>query len=152
MKRRAQFSQFVNANTALTVNRYFRLMCLATAELAFNLPISTYGLYLNITSQPIYPWQGWANLHFDWYSIDIFPALIWRSDRITTITLELSRWSVIFCAIVFFAFFGFAEEARKHYRMTYWAVLKRFGITPTPRSLANSKVSLRYVSHRHIIL
>ncbi|KAF5378503.1 hypothetical protein D9615_007171 [Tricholomella constricta] len=130
MKRRAQFSEFLSSNSTLTVNRYFRLMSLATVELLFNTPISAYGLYLNATLTPIYPWKSWADIHFDWYTIDTVPAVLWRSRRIHVVTLELSRWSVVFCALIFFAFFGFADESRKHYRLAYWAVAKRFGITP----------------------
>nr|AVI69658.1 pheromone receptor [Cyclocybe aegerita] len=130
MRRRAQFSQFLSSNASLTVNRYFRLMSLATIELLFNLPITTYGLYLNITGRPIYPWKSWSDIHFDWYTIDTFPAALWRSSTLMVVNLELSRWSMIFCALVFFGFFGFAEEARKNYRVAYWAIAKHFGIVP----------------------
>ncbi|EDQ99986.1 uncharacterized protein LACBIDRAFT_315006 [Laccaria bicolor S238N-H82] len=51
----AQFAQFVSSTTSLTMNCYFQLMSLATLEFIFNLPINTYGLYLNITSRHIYP-------------------------------------------------------------------------------------------------
>nr|QQL12040.1 mating-type protein STE3.1 [Hypsizygus marmoreus] len=140
MKRRAQFSQFLSsANSTLTVNRYFRLMSLATVELLFNTPISTYGLYLNITTSPIYPWKSWSDIHFDYFTIDTFPGVLWRNSPIQVVTLELSRWSLVFCAFLFFGFFGFADEARKHYRQAYWAVAKRFGIvppSPAPRSFS----------------
>ncbi|KAJ6543079.1 hypothetical protein B0H19DRAFT_1268248 [Mycena capillaripes] len=36
----------------------------------------------------------------------------------------------VICALAFFGFFGFAAEARKHYRMAFWAVGKRLGFTP----------------------
>lgn len=145
MKRRAQFNQFLSSNTSLTVNRYFRLMCLATAELIFNLPITTYGLYLNITTRPIYPWKSWSDIHFDWYIIDTIPAVLWRTSHITVVNLELSRWSLVLCAFVFFGFFGFADEARRHYRLAFWAVAKRFGVVPPPSPLS-SKISTGLVS------
>ncbi|EDR00818.1 STE3-like pheromone receptor [Laccaria bicolor S238N-H82] len=135
MLRRAQFAQFVSSTTSLTMNRYFRLMSLATLELIFNLPINTYGLYLNITSRPIYPWKSWSDIHYDWFTIDTFPSILWRSNSTLSVTLEFSRWSVVFCALLFFGFFGFADEARKHYRLAYWAIAKRFGVTPPPSSL-----------------
>ncbi|KAF9477440.1 fungal pheromone STE3G-protein-coupled receptor [Pholiota conissans] len=130
MQRRAEFSKFLSYNTSLTMNRYFRLMSLATVELLFNLPISSYGLYLNSTGRPIYPWTSWADIHSDWFTISTFPALIWQSSRIMTISLELSRWALVFCALLFFAFFGFADEARKNYRKAYLAVAKRCGFAP----------------------
>nr|ANB67031.1 pheromone receptor [Agrocybe salicacicola] len=130
MMRRAQFSQFVSSNTSLSINRYFRLMCLATSEVFFTVPLSSYGLYLNITSRPIYPWKSWADIHYAWYVIDTYPGLLWRSSRVAVVTLELGRWSLILCALVFFVFFGFADEARKNYKRAYWAVVKRFGFVP----------------------
>ncbi|KAG6860869.1 hypothetical protein C0995_006549 [Termitomyces sp. Mi166 len=130
MKRRAQFSEFVSFNSCLTVNRYFRLMSLATVELLFNTPISAHGLYLNVTRLPIYPWKGWANIHFDWYTIDTYPAILWRRNHVQVVTLEITRWSLVFCAFLFFAFFGFADESRKHYKLAYSAIAKRFGVVP----------------------
>ncbi|KAJ6543082.1 pheromone A receptor-domain-containing protein [Mycena capillaripes] len=130
MKRRAQFNQFLSSNTALTANRYFRLMALATLELVLNTPISSYGLYLNVTQSPIAPWVSWENTHFDFGTIDVWPSFIWRGNHQTVVAVELSRWAQIFCAFVFFAFFGFAAEARKHYRGAFWAVGKRLGFTP----------------------
>jgi pheromone a factor receptor len=105
-------------------------MSLATVELLFSTPISAYGLYLNATTTDIYPWKSWADTHFDFYTIDVFPAALWRSNTVQLVTMEFSRWTVVFCALLFFAFFGFADEARRQYRMVYWAVAKRFGVLP----------------------
>ncbi|KAG6848099.1 hypothetical protein C0991_000963 [Blastosporella zonata] len=113
-------------------------MALATVELLCNTPISTYSLYLNATLTPIYKWQGWSNLHFDWYDIDTFPSVLWRWNPVEVAALELSRWSLVFCAFVFFAFFGFADESRKHYRLAYWAIAKRFGAVPPTSSPSKS--------------
>ena len=132
MQRRAQFSQFLSSSTtsSLTINRYFRLMALATLEIIFAIPFSSYGLYANITQAPIYPWTSWSNIHFMWYTIDTFPAILWRSNSFAVIGHESSRWSLVFCAFLFFGFFGFAEESRKNYRRAYWAIAARFGVTP----------------------
>ncbi|KAF8809921.1 STE3-domain-containing protein [Phlegmacium glaucopus] len=129
MLRRAQFSQFLSSTTSLSINRYFRLMALATSEILFTVPFSTYGLYLNIIEAPIYPWKSWADIHFMWYTIDTFPAILWRSNPTSLIVHESTRWSLIFCAFVFFGFFGFAEESRKNYRCAYRAIVARFGVT-----------------------
>ncbi|KAF5329272.1 hypothetical protein D9619_009301 [Psilocybe cf. subviscida] len=144
MRRRAQFSQFLASNSSLSVNRYFRLMCLATAELIFNIPISSYGLYLNVTLRPIYRWVSWSDTHFDYWITGKFPAALWRLSPQTTTNLELTRWSIVLCAVVFFGFFGFAEEARKNYRAAYWAIAKRLGVKPPQPPLAASKVSTGY--------
>jgi pheromone a factor receptor len=130
MIRRAQFSQIVTSNNALTMNRYFRLMCLAMAEVFITIPLSSLGLYLNLTSRPIYPWKSWSDTHLDWYTIDVYPAVLWRSNRVSIFILELNRWSLVLSALVFFAFFGFAEESRKNYRRLYSLVLKWLGMAP----------------------
>nr|AAQ96348.1 pheromone receptor Rcb3 B45 [Coprinopsis cinerea] len=127
MQRRAQFGQLIASNSSLTINRYFRLMSLATLELLFNVPITTYGLYVNITSRPIYPWTSWSDIHHNWYVIDTFPRVLWGNSTIQVVNLELSRWGVVFCAFLFFGFFGFAEEARKNYRKVFHFVSRRFG-------------------------
>ncbi|KAF9450970.1 STE3-domain-containing protein [Macrolepiota fuliginosa MF-IS2] len=129
MQRRAQFQQFISSNSSLSISRYFRLMALATAELLFNVPITTYGLYLNITSRPIYPWKSWSDTHFAWYIIDTYPGLLWRGQKTQVVILELSRWSLVFCALVFFAFFGFADEARKNYERALSAILQKLGLS-----------------------
>ena len=43
----------------------------------------------------------------------------------------MSRWLVVACGLVFFAFFGFADEAQKHYKIAFASVVKRVGYTTT---------------------
>ncbi|KAJ7611071.1 putative fungal pheromone GPCR, STE3-type [Mycena polygramma] len=131
LHRRAQFASLLSSTLpALTPNRYFRLMALASLELVLNLPLATYGLYLTASRSRIAPWVSWADTHADFFAINQVPALFWRADGHTQATVELSRWAGVICALAFFAFFGFAAEARKHYRMAFWAVGKRMGFTP----------------------
>ncbi|EJF59107.1 fungal pheromone STE3G-protein-coupled receptor, partial [Dichomitus squalens LYAD-421 SS1] len=115
IRRRAQFNAYLTSNSSLTPNRYFRLMAIASFEVVCTIPISAYGLYLNLSSGPLNPWISWDDTHFNYSKVDQFPAVIWRTDRNTVISFELSRWLAPFCAFVFFAFFGFAQEARIHY-------------------------------------
>lgn len=119
-------------------------MALAMTEIVFDLPLSIYGLYFNIVSSPIYPWQGWANIHFEYSFVGTFPSLIWRSNPAAVVNLEFSRWALVVSALVFFGFFGFAEEARKSYRAFYWTVAKRFGIIPLSQRPISGKTSTRY--------
>ncbi|KAK6987715.1 STE3-like pheromone receptor [Favolaschia claudopus] len=130
LQRRARFAEFLSTTTGLTPARYFRLMALASLELLLNLPITSYGLYLTASRSRIAPWISWNNTHADFLYVGQIPAIFWRSDHHTQTTVELSRWVGIICAICFFAFFGFAAEARKHYRIAFWAVAKRFGYNP----------------------
>ncbi|KAF7344713.1 Mating type pheromone receptor 3 [Mycena venus] len=75
-------------------------------------PISAYRFYLTITNDQIRSWISWANTHFVFGTINVFPAIIWRACQPTVMPIELSRW-----AVVFFTFFGFAAEARKNYHL-----------------------------------
>ncbi|KAJ7323223.1 pheromone A receptor-domain-containing protein [Mycena albidolilacea] len=131
LRRRAQFAQFLaSGSTGITATRYFRLMALASLELLLNLPSSTYGLYLTASRSAVAPWISWDDTHAFFNRIGQAPAIFWRADAHEQTTVELSRWASVVCALVFFAFFGFAAEARKHYRLAFWAVAKRCGLTP----------------------
>jgi len=41
----------------------------------------------------------------------------------------MSRWLIVACGFIFFAFFGFADEARRHYRHAFNSVVKRVGFS-----------------------
>jgi pheromone a factor receptor len=127
-KNHAQFKAMLSGSQNVTSNRFIRLMCLASVELLFNIPLSLYGISLE-APQPLNPWISWQNIHSNFSRVELIPALIWRNNRETEIALELNRWAVVFCAFIFFAFFGFADEARKNYRYAFQSVAKRVGIS-----------------------
>ncbi|KAI0830071.1 STE3-domain-containing protein [Trametes gibbosa] len=132
-RRRRDFSALVASNANLTFNRYFRLMGLAAVEVLFTIPLATYNLVSNAQA-PIYPYQGLADLHY-WFSrVNQKSAVSWRSDPALVSGMNFKRWTVIGCAIMFFLFFGLAEEARKHYRLALSSVAKKVGITTFDRS------------------
>jgi hypothetical protein len=58
------------------------------------------------------------------------PAILWCANGHTAAIVELSRWVGVICAFFFFGFFDFAAEARKNYRLAFWAFAKRCGFTP----------------------
>lgn len=99
-------------------------MALATTELICTLPLSIYIVVLNIQAG-ISPYLGWDDLHFGFSRVDQIPFIIWTLDHSLVVALQLARWLVVACAFVFFIFFGFAEEARKHYRALFQKILKR---------------------------
>jgi pheromone a factor receptor len=121
-RRRIQFNQFLASGTSLTMSRYFRLMALAMTAMLCTTPVACLVVYLNATATEIGPWRGWADTHFMYSRVEQIPSLIWRSSHQTVIAFELTRWAGPFCAVVFFAYFGFAQEARKHYRLALGAV------------------------------
>nr|VWO99367.1 Pheromone receptor CPRa1p [Ganoderma boninense] len=126
LRRRAQFNSYLASNASLTANRYFRLMAIASLEIVCTIPLSAYGLYLNLTSGPMNSWISWEDTHFNYSKVDQFPAIIWRTDKNAVISFELTRWLAPFCAFVFFAFFGFAQEARMHYHQAFLWIRNSF--------------------------
>lgn len=123
--RQVQFNQFLASGSSLTTSRYFRLMALALTDLALTVPFGIYEIYSNTVDAPVQPWTGWADVHFGFSRVDQYPALMWRASPAVAVPIELSRWIVPATAFVFFAYFGFAEEARKNYRVAYLAISSR---------------------------
>ena len=94
-------------------------MGLALTDLVLTVPFGIYEIYSNVAAGPLQPWISWDDTHFNFSHVEQFPAVIWRAQPTLNIPLELSRWLVVVCALVFFAFFGFAEEARKNYKAAW---------------------------------
>nr|AVI69656.1 pheromone receptor [Cyclocybe aegerita] len=118
-KRRAEFGQFISSNTTLTLSRYFRLMALAMTEICATTPLAIFMIWLNATATPIGPWRSWEDTHFAYSRVEQIPAVFWRSNRLLVIAIEFSRWVTPVCSLIFFAFFGFAYEARRQYRLAW---------------------------------
>ena len=117
-------------------------MCLASVEILFNIPIALYVIALQARF-PLNPYISWENVHYDFSHVQEIPSLIWRSNLQEQIAVELPRWTTVFCAFVFFTFFGFADEARKNYRNAFQSVAKRVGIS-TGSSFGNGINSSDY--------
>ena len=105
-------------------------MALAGIEILCTIPLASYDLYLNASSG-INPWVSWESVHFGFSRVDQFPAIEWQSFPVMRGSLEMTRWTFVICAFIFFAFFGFADEARKNYRSVLDSVTKRMGYSST---------------------
>ncbi|EPT05373.1 putative fungal pheromone GPCR STE3-type [Fomitopsis schrenkii] len=130
LQRRKQLSQLMAGNSDLNFNRYFRLMALAVVNMLFLLPLGIYTMIVNTTESPIYIWRGLSDLHYDFSAVDQYPAIIWRANPLAQASVMFSEWSFIGCALLFFVFFGFGDEALRHYRQVYEMITKRLGIRP----------------------
>ena len=140
-KRRRQFNDVLSSSRNLNQSRYFRLMALAGIELLGTIPLASYSIYLNVTTNQIQEWKGWADTHSNFSRVQQIPAVLWRLNRQEMISVELSRWLLVLCAFIFFFFFGFADEARKHYRLAYTSLASRLGVS----TISSSTVSSEYV-------
>ncbi|KAF8197962.1 pheromone A receptor-domain-containing protein [Pholiota molesta] len=98
-KRHAEFKKTLFANSNLDSNRFIRLMVLAGIEVACCIPLSITTIVLNATRSQVQPWISWEDTHY------------------------------VVCGLVFFAFFGFADEAQKHYKLAFASVAKHVGYT-----------------------
>lgn len=119
-------------------------MLLALVDMMCTIPLGSYVIYISSYGVNLAPWISWQDTHFDFGHVNLVPALVWRSNRGFEIGVEITRWFAVFCAFVFFALFGFATEARKHYSLAFWRMARVFGFKP--RSPQSPKVALpRYI-------
>ncbi|KAG8215487.1 STE3-domain-containing protein [Butyriboletus roseoflavus] len=127
--RRAQFKEFLSANKNLSSSRYFRLMGLAGIEVLCTIPLGCYSIYLNLTSSTLVPYHNWSFAHDDFGAIEQIPSVLWHQTQVSVSSIETTRFFPVLCAFIFFAFFGFADEARRNYRLAYVSVAKRVGLS-----------------------
>ncbi|KAK1230773.1 a-factor receptor [Marasmius sp. AFHP31] len=116
-------------------------MTLALVDILFSIPLASYVIYIGSSGLKLSPWISWEDTHYDFGRIVKVPALIWRNNSSSVISVELNRWIGVVCAITFFALFGFANEAKKNYRLAFWSVARIFGYRPQPNKATKPKPS-----------
>lgn len=130
-RRRLEFSQLLTSNSSMNVNQYIRLMALACIEMSSTIPISIISLYISNEAVPIQPWISWDNVHYDFSYVGLTPAVIWQSNPHYVASVEMTRWLFPACGLLFFTLFGFASEARRHYRVMFLSIVGLSGYKPT---------------------
>jgi pheromone a factor receptor len=125
-KRQLQFKEMMSATPGLNRGFYFRLMALSSTDIFLTIPITTYFIVLDV-KRGIIPWISWGDTHSNYSRVVQVPGFVWKNDSRGSQALEMYRWSLVLCAFVFFAFFGFAEEACQHYRLVYNSLARRIG-------------------------
>jgi len=123
------FKELLSANSDLSSGRYFRLMALAGLEILATIPLASWGIYVDLTATVVKPYKGFADTHFNFSHVNQIPAIIWMNQPILTLGLLTTRWSIVICGFLFFLFFGFADEARRNYRLAFHSVVKRVGLS-----------------------
>ncbi|KAI6118365.1 putative fungal pheromone GPCR, STE3-type [Pisolithus sp. B1] len=129
--RRLEFNQLITSNSSMNVGQYIRLMALACIEMSSTIPISLLGLWISNKAVPIQPWISWDNTHYNFSHVGLYPAVIWQSNAGYVTAVEMSLWLFPACGLLFFALFGFAAEARRHYRVMFLSTIKFFGYKST---------------------
>jgi pheromone a factor receptor len=101
-------------------------MVISATEILGTVPLGTVWI-VKTAKLGVSPWRGWAYTHENYSAVYQFPASVWKNDSYSVFALEMFRWSLVLCAFLFFALFGFAEEARQHYRRVYTTIASRIG-------------------------
>jgi pheromone a factor receptor len=104
---------------------------LAGVEILGTIPLGSFVMSLSIKAG-LSPWVSWADVHSHYSEIMQIPSNMWKDNSSSAVGPELFRWSLVLCAFLFFAFFGFANEARKNYRRAYWSLAGLFNYSPLP--------------------
>jgi pheromone a factor receptor len=129
-------------------------MALAMSEVLLTTPMAIFTIWLNATVSPLGPWVSWQDTHFNYSRIELFPSILWRSNRVFVMTMEFTRWVPPLCAFVFFAFFGFASEARRNYTKLYSWIIRQpvIGSGKQFLSTKDKAASLGFVNRLAIFL
>jgi pheromone a factor receptor len=143
IKREHQFSQIMSSNINLNRSRYFRLIVLSSLEILGTVPLSIYWIVYNVRLG-VQPWVSWDDTHSNFSRVPQVASVIWKNNHTFVVGLEGFRWSLVACAFVFFGFFGFADEARQHYRLVYTSLASRIGLT--------TSITLHGSSHAYVTL
>lgn len=138
VKRRKQFRDLITANSNLTYSRYWRLVALSSVDFCFTIPLATWNIVANASQGTVHPYVSWHYAHWGYSRVFQFPRIVLEKYPVTVYSLETTRWAAVLCAFVFFGFFGFADEAKKNYRLLASTVTKRLGYTTFTESTAIS--------------
>ncbi|KDR68315.1 hypothetical protein GALMADRAFT_146535 [Galerina marginata CBS 339.88] len=147
-RRRIEFNDLLAEHSNLSSSFYIRLMCFAGIELMCTIPIGTYFIY--VSSRNLYPWISWADTHSHFSVVEQYPSVVWHSIPNLKNPVELGRWVGVIGALIFFAFFGFAKEARMNYRAAYLKVVKYLGLsTASSKPATNRRKDLGPIDFVH---
>jgi len=127
IKRRSARSILASSTGLFSVSLYLRLMILSGINLLCTTPLAIWNLYISVSLAPLSPYPGFKAVHDNFSQVYQIPASVWQSDLTGRSEMELTRWSCVICALIFFIFFGFADEARKHYTQTWQTVANMVG-------------------------
>jgi hypothetical protein len=120
-----QFKELLSAN--LNLNRYVRLMALASTDLLLTVLLASFVLYSNVAVTGLSPWISWAETHSNFSRVVQVPGIYWHADLYSGVSVETLRWATMVCTLLFFAYFEFADEAIKNYRGAFNSMARRVG-------------------------
>ncbi|KIM89831.1 hypothetical protein PILCRDRAFT_60307 [Piloderma croceum F 1598] len=104
---------------------YYRLSALSFSGFVCIIAASSYVIAVDVQGG-IEPWKGWADDHYAFSAVWQVPAVEWMNDS-GAVAIQATRFFYILCALIFFSFFGLAEEVRGLYRNGFVAIFTKFG-------------------------
>jgi pheromone a factor receptor len=107
-------------------NRYLRLMTISLADIFGTIPLAT-SIIVSNAKAGIEPWKGWADTHRHYSVVVQVPGFEWKNIPEVARAIEMFRWSLVACAFLFFALYGFAAGAREHYYRLYKSLARCIG-------------------------
>jgi len=123
-----QSKKILSVHASLTKTHYFRLLAFAATDAIVSVSMNVFAMVTNIR-QGLSPWTSWEDIHDNISRVYQLPATVWRSSSAAVITLEVNRWICVACALIFFAYFGFSDEATKRYCSAIRSVGKHCGVS-----------------------
>ncbi|KDQ23635.1 B mating type pheromone receptor [Pleurotus ostreatus PC15] len=122
IRRRITFAAHLqNSNSALTPNRYLRLIAMSITEMLYGSALTSLNLYNN-TLNGLRTYKSWEDVHFGFGRIDTYAKILYPQKFYKL--MLLFWWTMPITAVIFFVFFGFGEEAKKEYGKL-WAWTRR---------------------------
>ena len=103
---------------------YYRLSALAFIASFCTIAATSYVIVANAQGG-VEPWKGWADDHYAFSAVWQFTAAEWMNQS-NAVAIQASRFFLIACPLVFFAFFGLTEEVRELYRNAFVALVTKF--------------------------
>lgn len=125
VRRRLTFALHLDqSNSAMTTNRYLRLIAMALTEMVLGISLTAFNLFSNV-SLGLRPWISWENVHSNFSRVGLFPTSTLPPQLVTN--MMIVWWTLPASSIIFFAFFGFGEEPLNEYKKVWvWVKIKVF--------------------------
>ncbi|KAH9987662.1 GPCR fungal pheromone mating factor [Russula compacta] len=123
-RQKRQLEETLSIGSPLNRGHYFRLMAFACLDILGSIPMGILMVVRDVNSG-VGPWTGWTGMHKDYSVVHHFSSAHWKNVPYIAASVEFPRWLLVALALINFAFFGFTDEARKHYRLVYtWLAAK----------------------------
>jgi pheromone a factor receptor len=130
-------------SSGLSINRpdYFRLMILASVDVALTLPAAAFLLYVDVfqAGYPVY-WASWGEIHSHFSHVQPVPKSIWSTNKWAVISVYWNQWVFAFTAVVYFLFFGFTQEMRATYWEVFGPIVKVLGCVGAKKETEGSSI------------